>query len=130
MDWFRADQSAGTVYAAVSGRMGGPLARANTTYPYITFRVISSSPDWAVGVNFEKCRIQFTVHTQNDADGMDAELIASKLRNRFDWANLTFDGSEYTTFSMMPVVSAGLMPLEDDRSQYVQDYMYTVQQSA
>jgi len=132
--WFAGDQGAGSVYAAVSGRLyyTGSVPE-NTAWPFIVFQRISSAPDWAQGLNNETGRFQFTIFTADDPDGGAAEAIASKLRNRFDWATLTFTGNEYSTVSMRPDVATGPLPANpgetDKRSMFTQDYFFWIREA-
>lgn len=131
-DWFNASQGAGTVYAAVSGRLYALAAPERVTWPYIMFYVISSNPSWTFDHTIENLRVQFSIFAEDDPDGLDVELIATKLRSRFDQAALTYTGSDYSTMSMLPEMGVGPMaanPGESDRrGMYVQDYILKAQE--
>lgn len=131
-DWFAADQAAGTVYAAVSGRLYANKVPPETDWPYIQFSVIDNMPHWTADHDGERPRVQFSIFAENDEDGLDVEAIATKLRNRFDKAAITFSGSDYSTIGMVPDIGVGPLdatPGEDTgRAMYTQDYLYEVEE--
>jgi len=131
-DWFNASQGAGTVYAAVGGRLYALAAPDRPTWPYIVMDNIYNSPSWTFDHTSENLRVQFRIFTEDDPDGLDVELIATKLRSRFDKAALTYTGSDYSTKSMLPEPGIGPMaanPGESDkRGMYIQDYILKAQE--
>ena len=129
-DWFKASQAAGTVYAAVAGRLysGGSVPEGKAlTWPFIVFDVVTSNPGHTFSTTVEELRVQFSIFTKDDPDGIDVELIATKLRTRFDKAALTYSGSDYTNIYCKPDQGVGPMPANPDesdkRSMYTQDYL-------
>ena len=134
-DWFNAASGAGTVYAAVGGRFytRGSVPPAHLlTWPYIVMENVYNSPSWTFDHTIENLRVQFSIFTEDDPDGLDVELIATKLRSRFDQAVLTYTGSDYSTMSMLPEAGIGPMPANpgesDKRGMYVQDYILKAQE--
>jgi len=132
-DWFNADQAAGTVYTAVSGRLFAlQHPPTKVVWPYIVFYVISSNPSWTFDHTVENLRVQFSIFSEDDPDGLDVELIATKLRTRFDQAVITYSGSDYSTMSLLPETGIGPMPANpgesDKQSMYIQDYILKAQE--
>ena len=118
-------------YGGLETALGGRLACAElpseAAYPSAVYSISDNRQDYTEGVTIEHARVTFRIFTKDDPDGSVAVALASKLRECFDWAELTF-GSGYLPFWMRPDVSAGLVGLDDPgRQMYVQEYELAAQ---
>lgn len=125
---FKANTGAGTVYYAVGGRYAAQVAPADIVWPYVLTLVVSASQRYIQDIAIDELRVQFSIFTQDDPDGASAETIGSLLRDCFDWCALSFT-SVHTPYWMKPL-EGGLVPLEDRRHQWFQDYEVAAQRAA
>lgn len=132
-DWFNAEQAAGTIYAALTGRLyyAGSVPN-DVTWPYATFRTVSETPEWVEGLSWEHVRVQFSLFEDSDPECAKVDLLRTKLRKRFDWKTITFNGSEYRTLWFKPVASVGGMPADlsehRHRTMSTQDYLWWLEE--
>ncbi len=128
--YFNASQGAGTVYAAVGGRLYIAVAKGDTAHPYIVLDVISHEVNYvyqAAKKATERMRAQFTIISDSVGDASECAAILDKLRTRFDDATLSFASSDYTT--MQTRRSSSIGPLHaDGRMVATQDYIVEVAQ--
>jgi len=130
-DRFNASQGAGTVYAAVSGRMRYGRVRNTDDMPYIIYTFVSDTPFRAFGIEtFNKIRVSFTCWDERDQANI--EDVASKLRARFDDCTLTYAGAELSHIDVTRQAHFGPDWLANEAGggawRDVTDYMVTVQE--
>lgn len=118
---------AGGLKTALGGRLACAELPSDAALPSAVYSVSDHREDYTEGVTIEYSRVTFRIFTKDDPDGSAALALASKLRQCFDWAQLTF-ASSYLIFWMRPDVSAGLVALEDPgRQMFVQEYELAAQ---
>ena len=129
-DYFNADQSSGTVYDAVSGRLYGVSAPEDPTFPYLSLMSVSMVEWDTFNLTGQAGRYQFTAISDNAHDESEILDIMDKLRTRFDHASLTLSGSGLTTFTIVDFDPAGDSGPEiiEDRMAATQDYILTAHQ--
>jgi len=105
-DRFAGDQSAGTVYAAVSGQMRYGRKPDTWSMPYILYSFVSAVPYRTYGINtYDRMRVSFTVQDERDQANIDD--IGKKLRARFDDCTLSFAGAELSHVHVTRIMQNG-----------------------
>jgi len=122
---FDGDVGAGTVYAAVGGRLWYDRAPEKETTPYIVFRVVDDVPMRTFADELPTWRVQFDIWDE-DPEPNDANDVAKKLATRFNRCSLTYADGDFTTVGCLREITIG--PLrEDDYWRITADYLVTAQ---
>lgn len=130
-DKFKASQVAGTVYAAVGGRLYSTVAPANATFPYIVVDGISMVETDTFNANIENLRVQFSIFSDSRTSDVECLGILDKLNTCFDDTALTLTGTGLTSYAhirMKKDVSVGPF-VADKRMMATQDYILTAEES-
>lgn len=131
--WFGGDQAEGTIYAAVGGRLyKAGSAPHGVTWPYLTYSLMLNDPEYYGTKSAEHVRVSFGAWEKDDPDCAKVDLLIAKLRQRFDWRNITFSGNEYRTVWFRPAGSTGGLPAspstDERRSMHHCDYRWWVEE--
>lgn len=103
--------------AALTGGMRLAKVNDRVVPPYATYDLISNSPEWTFAKTLEKPLIQFSIVA---ADLATLNDCAKKLIVCFDFATLSFTGSDYTTVGLIRENQNQMVV--GDYFQYIIDY--------
>lgn len=124
---FDGDVGAGTVYAAVGGRLYYAEAPEEETRPYIVFTVIDLVTDMTFASNLIRARVQFDIWDE-DPEPNDVNDIAVKLKTRFHRTALTYADADYTAVGC--VLESQVGPMREGAYWRVSaDYMVHAQET-
>jgi hypothetical protein len=117
-----------SIYTSVGGRFYKGFAPSGTSFPYITYDTISTTPDRTFTSFFEHERIQVNLWS-NSESSLEVENMYTYLTSLYDWCSLTISG--YTHLWMQREM-ARLQREEDENFSiwhYVVDYIVYVEKN-
>lgn len=114
-----ADQSAGTLYAAVSGRIYHGVAPDDAALPLLVFNVIDNPVAYTFTQDNLQAQVQFDIYVDREAGAASGQTIDDKLFTLIQRQNITVSG--YTGCNVI-CLQRGVPVVEDDayriRSEY------------
>lgn len=83
-----------SLYTLVDGQLYFDRAKQKALLPYLVYNIIDGLPEYNFCSDFERLRIQFTIHSENESS-TEAGAIYEALKSVYDWCVLSIVGYDH-----------------------------------